>query len=83
MVWHHLFLLDINHEKVNGEPEIRLWGLDDTGRRILVFDKVFRPYFYLVLEDDADPEDIGRRVREDRDFIASVESVEAVNRRYF
>lgn len=83
MVWHHLFLLDINHEKVDGEPEIRLWGLDDASRRILVVDKGFWPYFYLVLEDDADPEDIGRRVREDRDFIASVESVEAVNRRYF
>ena len=46
------WLLDINYEMVRDIPEIRLWGIDENNRRIVVLDRSFRPYFYVVPENE-------------------------------
>jgi DNA polymerase I len=43
-----LWLLDIDHETVDGLPEIRLWGVNDHDQRLMLIDHTFRPYFYLI-----------------------------------
>jgi DNA polymerase I len=62
------WLLDINYEIVDGKPEVRLWGLDSNGNRVLVCDRTFFPYFYLLLEDsekiDGVVNEIERRKKE-------------------
>ncbi len=45
------WLLDINYDVVGGVPEIRMWGVDTEGRRVVVIDRSFRPYFYVVVSD--------------------------------
>jgi len=49
-----LWLLDITDRVVDGVSETHLWGIDDAGRRVLVIDRRFRPYFYLLLAENVD-----------------------------
>lgn len=44
-------MLDIGYEVVRDNPEIRLWGIDDNGNRVLILDRSLTPYFYLVPEE--------------------------------
>jgi len=47
------WLLDVNYEVKNHMPEIWLWGVDDSGNRVLVVDRNFLAYFYVVIEENA------------------------------
>ncbi len=49
-----LWLLDVNYEVKSNTPEVWLWGVDDSGKRVLVIDRNFLAYFYAVVEEDAD-----------------------------
>jgi len=75
------WLLDINDEFVEDAPEIRLWGLDEKGRRILIRDSRLLPYFYLVLDGSRDSIDVIDEI--EKISLPSVEKAEAVDRRYF
>ena len=48
-----LFLIDIGEDRTRSEPSVRLWGVDDKDRRILIVLTKLRPYFYNVSKDDA------------------------------
>jgi len=48
------YLLDVSYEIHGGVPAILLWGVSDDGRRTLVIDKNFRPYFYVILNEGVD-----------------------------
>lgn len=76
-------MLDINDETVDGQPEIRLWGLDQENRRVLIIDRGLLPYFYLLLDEGADPERVLRGVEENRSAMEAIEAVEAVERSFF
>jgi DNA polymerase I len=45
------WLLDLNDAVVDGASEVHLWGIDGDDRRVLVVDRSFQPYFYLLLEE--------------------------------
>ncbi|MGQ9679821.1 MAG: DNA-directed DNA polymerase [Candidatus Bathyarchaeia archaeon] len=47
----NFWLLDIGYEVLRDNPEIRLWGIDDNGNRVLILDRSLIPYFYLVPEE--------------------------------
>ncbi|MEM3628808.1 MAG: hypothetical protein QXE06_05505, partial [Candidatus Bathyarchaeia archaeon] len=49
------WLLDVNYEVKDHEPEVWLWGIDSTGNRVLVVDRGFLSYFYVVVEEGFDP----------------------------
>jgi DNA polymerase I len=56
------WLLDINYEVKNDAPEIWLWGVDDSGRRVLIIDRNFSAYFYAVVEEGEEPEAVIERI---------------------
>ena len=56
------WLLDINYEDTPQGPEVYLWGIDKQGRRVVVVDREFLPYFYAVVSGEADPGEVLRRV---------------------
>jgi DNA polymerase I len=71
------WLLDVNYEVKNGTPEIWLWGIDDSGKRVLIIDRNFLAYFYAVVEDGADPAKVIEEIRKEQDpFIVKIEVVE-------
>jgi len=49
------WLLDLNYEGRSGVPEIWLWGVDNSGKRVLVIDRSFLAYFCAVFEEKVDP----------------------------
>ena len=77
----HFWLLDINEEIVEGQAEIRLWGLDERGQRVLVLDKHLRPYFYLILDGTRTPSEVATTVKAAAS--SSIERIEPVERRFF
>jgi len=71
------WLLDINYEAKNNVPEVWLWCIDDSGKRVLVIDRNFLAYFYAVVEEGADSAKVVEEIRKEQDpFIVKVEVVE-------
>ena len=60
------WLLDINYEVKDHEPQVWIWGVDDEGRRVLIIDSSFKPYFYALLDENADPEEVSTRIMNER-----------------
>jgi len=75
------WLLDANYEVKDGSPEVWLWGVDATGKRVLVIDRSFESYFYAVLEDYARPAKVIEAIGKDE--YPSVTRSEVVKRRFF
>jgi DNA polymerase I len=75
------WLLDVNYEVKDGVSEVWLWGVKDSGERVLIVDRNFLAYFYVVVEDDFDPAKVVREIeKEHHPFIVKLE---VVGRRFF
>jgi DNA polymerase I len=71
------WLLDVNYEVKNNVPEIWLWGIDDSGKRVLVIDRNFVDYFYAVVEEGIDAAKVVEEIRKEQNpFIVKLEVVE-------
>src|SRR5712692_7378494 len=68
------WLLDLNHETYEGKSSIWLWGITHEGKRVLIIDNNYRPYFYLLPRKDQDPEELGRRLESEKPHL-TIESV--------
>lgn len=75
------WLLDLNSELRSDVAEIWLWGVDHSGRRVLIIDKTFSAYFYALIEDGVSASEIVDKITKQNDpFIVKLEIVE---RRFF
>ncbi|MGQ9506714.1 MAG: DNA-directed DNA polymerase [Candidatus Bathycorpusculaceae bacterium] len=75
------WLLDVNYEVKNDMPEIWLWGIDESGKRILVIDRNFIDYFYVVVEEGADADKVVKEIEKAHYPLA--ERLEVVERKFF
>lgn len=75
-------LLDASYEIWGGEPVIVLWALNEEGDPIVLFDKGFRPYFY-VLPGNEFTKDLSERLFALSEPKSPIISVELVERKYF
>ncbi|MGD0160012.1 MAG: DNA polymerase domain-containing protein [Candidatus Bathyarchaeia archaeon] len=75
------WLLDINYEAKDESSEIWLWGITNDGKRVLIIDRSFVPYFYAVVADDADPAKVVESITVSPCVLAA--NPEAVERRFF
>ncbi len=55
--------LDADYLVEDGKPVIRLFGVDRKGKNIVLFDRDFRPYFYIEAKDGKEKE-IAARLKE-------------------
>ncbi len=76
------WLLDINYDLVGNIPEIRLWGIDNEGKRIVVIDRNFRPYFYILPKNRVILDKLFNQVKNVLSKYG-LENIEVVERRYF
>jgi len=76
-------ILDVSYEVIDGEPRILLWSRLDNGQRAVLFHRGFRPYFYVVLEGEADTDEVTRRIKSLSKPRSPVISVEEVHMRYY
>lgn len=77
------WLLDINSEIRNGSPEVWLWGIDDTNRRVLLIDRSFLPYFYAVVSPSENPEQVLERIRDLGKEFPLIRDLELLDRKFF
>jgi len=57
------YFIDNTYEVIGKEPHIIIWGISRDGRRILLRDRRFKPYFYAVLGEGVDPDNVVRKAR--------------------
>jgi DNA polymerase I len=76
-----LWLLDVNSEAKNGQPEIWLWGIDQSGQRVLVIDRNLRDYFYAVIEETANAKKVAEGIAQQQS--GSIVKLEVVDRKLF
>ena len=75
------WLLDIN-PKVDGDKvELWLWGIDQTGNRVLFVERNFTAYFYAVLHGGADGAAVSESIL--LNCASTVVKAEVVPRRFF
>ncbi|MEM0233426.1 MAG: DNA polymerase II [Candidatus Nezhaarchaeales archaeon] len=78
-----LWLLDINYDVEGRIPVIKLWGITDNERRVLVKDYSFRPYFYVLPKDYVDMQKAVRDIKLLEDPSEPILSVEEVDKKFF
>jgi len=77
------WLLDVNYEVVNHQPEIWIWGIDDEDRRVLILDRGFLGYFYLIPREGVSPQEVVEQILSRRRDFPLISKVEVVDRRFF
>ena len=75
------WLLDVNYEVKNNTPEVWLWGIEDSGKRVLIVDRNFLAYFYVVIEEGVDSAKVVEEIEKGQ--YPSIVKVEVVNRKFF
>jgi DNA polymerase I len=77
------WLLDINPkiDKEKGTIELWLWGIDSAGNRILVIDRDFIAYFYVVVADGFDGSKVAETII--TAYCDSIVKAEVAERRFF
>jgi len=75
------WLLDLNSETKEDTSEIWMWGIDKSGKRVLIIHRNFPAYFYAVVHEDSDPAKVMEEIGREQDI--SIVKLEAVNRRLF
>ncbi len=77
------WLLDLNSETRQQKPEIWIWGIDNDDQRILIIERSFLAYFYLIIQDGQDPETVIQDLGNRRAEFQSVQTLESVEKKYF
>ncbi|MEM4678086.1 MAG: DNA polymerase II [Acidilobaceae archaeon] len=76
-------LLDVSYEVQGGEAKIIIWArLNDNRRAVLIYEG-FKPYFYALLEEGADPSRIAEEVRKLSRSSSPIVSVELVEKKLY
>lgn len=77
------WLLDVNYEVKDHQPEMWIWGIDDGGKRVLIIDRNFLPYFYLMVEEKHEPKVVMEKIRSHEADFPFITKLELVDRKYF
>jgi DNA polymerase I len=75
------WLLDINYEVKDNGAETWLWGVETTGKRVLIIDRDFLDYFYAVLNEGADSSRVIEEIKSEKHL--PIEKIETVERKLF
>ncbi len=77
------YLLDSSYEIHGKVPAVLLWGVDDSGRRILLIDEGFRPYFYVLPSGSVSLRTLAAQLKSLSKPASPIISVEVVKRKYY
>ncbi len=75
-------LLDISYDIANNSPIIILWGRDPNNKKVLLIDQSFRPYFYILLDNEADVDKVKEEIQKLSKSRSPILNVEEVNMNY-
>jgi len=75
------WLLDVNYEVKDNTPEVWIWGIDDSGKRVLIIDRNFLGYFYAVADEGVDSAKVAEEIGKGQ--YPSIVKLEVVERKFF
>lgn len=75
------WLLDINPKVDGTSVELWLWGIDQSGNRVLFIEKEFTAYFYAVVKEGFDPPKIAAEIM--NAYFSSIVKAEVEMRKFF
>ena len=78
----NFYILDFSYEVEEESPIIYIWAVDEEGRRVVLLETEFRPYFYAVIEEDKEKEVISR-IKKLSKPASPILSVEPMVKNYF
>ena len=73
-------ILDVDYVLVSGEPVVRIWAKTEKGENIVVLDRAFRPYLYILTK--IDPYDLRAKIL-NQNIPIKIASVEVVKRKIY
>ena len=76
------YVLDVTYEVVGNEPHIIIWAITRDGKRVVLRDRGFRPYFYVILGDDTNTPSILSKIKILGETSSPILSVEPVDKRF-
>ena len=79
----NFWLLDINYETRNDQPELWMWGITQNSERVLIIDKSFQDYFYIVLQEDVNPETMIKQIQQHKTEYPHIAKIEPAEKKYF
>lgn len=71
------FLLDLNEDRSARRPTLRLWGIDDKQRRVLVQATQIAPYFYYLPDKKDQLESVRNQLQKAREKFTKITVVES------
>jgi len=77
------WLLDVNSEVREQKPEIWIWGIDEKDQRILIIERNFPAYFYLVVKNGNNTLSVTQTITARQDEFPLVLKLESLRRRCF
>jgi len=81
-----VFILDVSYEIAGLEPCIFIWGIDEEGRRVVLRDRKFRPYFYAILDSEYTQQDRIEIIRKQIESItipkSPITSIEHIKKKF-
>ena len=82
---YRFWLLDVNYEvrDEDRKPELWMWGIDEEGKRVLVIDRSFTTYFYLILNGEEDPKAVLERAQQQKAELPFIVDLELTQLRLF
>lgn len=78
-----VYVLDASYEVVSREPHIIIWGIDDRGRRVLLRDRKFRPYFYVLPQSPEIADKLAVEIRRLSRPGSPIISTEVLDKKYY
>jgi len=77
------WLLDVNYEVKDHQPEMWMWGIDEEGKRVLIIDRNFLAYCYLVVDEKEDPQVVTEGILSRKADFPFIVKLELVDRKFF
>ncbi|MFZ8791353.1 MAG: hypothetical protein ACO2OS_03605 [Thermosphaera aggregans] len=77
------YLLGVTYEVIGGEPHIIMYSITRDGRRVVIIDRSFRPYFYVILRENTDPSQVALKVKTLSEAGSPIMRVDVVDKRYY
>ena len=80
----NFFILDFSYDVVDNKPVIYIWAINKNNERVVLLEKNFRPYFYAVLDESVNAEEIKKEILKLSKPYSPITDVKLIeDRRYF
>jgi len=77
------FILDFSYDVINNVPVIFIWAINKNGERVVLLEKNFRPYFYALIDENAEIDDIISEIKKLSKPSSPITNITVEEKKYF